>query len=513
MKRKLVLWGANEKDEKLLLALELNEEKNEVNIYSVPEEAATQDLYTDLTGKWKSGQEIAFPENHTKIVRPLTVAESLLPDNIKVDRTDVISRAQAEWHFIVLSAKMYEIYKSELGDIKEKVDNVSEYSDSLWNELKGYWTKVLEQVKEKTLFREHANSLKETTNTLFDRMKELRKESEALFEKKSKEIKASYIESLDEIEGKIDKGLGFKPIFDDLKGLQNKLKKEELTRGDRNNIWNRIDKAFKKIKEVKFGDSEGGSQNQSGASRLERRYKGLQNAISKMEQSIKRDKNELDFQNKRINSTGGQLEMQLRQAKHAMILERVNSKQEKLDDMYKTKVDLEKKIEVEKKRDEERARKQEVEEAKKAAKEKIAADMKEQKESIEGELGEKIAAASTAIAEGKVESKKAVDAAIESVAPPVREVAEKVVSTPEPTVEAKVEEKQETVSASEVATETVVEKKEEVEESTVDKAMDFIDDMKVNVMAAATVLKDKIEDAVDYVEDKVEEIKDKMEEE
>ena len=76
------------------------------------------------------------------------MSESLLPDDIKVERTDLISRAQAEWHFVVLSAKLYEMYKTELDELKDKIDKLSDYDDKLWAEAKSFWSKVQDQVKD-----------------------------------------------------------------------------------------------------------------------------------------------------------------------------------------------------------------------------------------------------------------------------------------------------------------------------------------------------------------------------
>lgn len=372
MKSKIVLWGENDKAEKQLLALELMEKENEVKIHSFPQDVATEEFYNAMMEKWREGQEVDFPENHKTETRTLTATGSILPDDLKVDKEDIITRAQAEWHFIVLSSKLYDIYETELADIEDKVKSLVKFEKPIWNEMIGYWDKVQEQVKEKNLFRDHAGALKQRTNVVFDSLKKMRKELDQEFEKGSKEVKSKFFEALDDIEGKIEKKLSLGPIFGELKKLQSDLKGEKLTRNDRNSIWNRIDKAFKQAKE-----NRGENPNENNGSQLERvekRYQGLLGAIDKMQKSINRDQSDLDFQDKRINNADGQLEAQLRQARVEVIKERIRSKGEKLDDMLKTKVMLEGKIEKEKAKEAKRAQQQKVEEAKEAVKEKIAAE-------------------------------------------------------------------------------------------------------------------------------------------
>ena len=91
MRRKLVLWGSNEKDEKMLVALELQEKENVVNIYTFPESVATEDFYKAMSEKWKDDVEVEFPSDFTKIERKLSVSDSLLPDEIRVERPDPVS--------------------------------------------------------------------------------------------------------------------------------------------------------------------------------------------------------------------------------------------------------------------------------------------------------------------------------------------------------------------------------------------------------------------------------------
>ena len=146
MKNKIVLWGKNETEEKILVAIELLEKENQVRIHEFPASAVSEDFYNTLMGDWKKGAEVAFPAEVKTTEKPLSVTDELLPETIRVDRTDVISRAKAEWHFVVLSSKLYELYSSELVDIKEKVDAMQDYSSAVWEEMKGFWSKVQQQV-------------------------------------------------------------------------------------------------------------------------------------------------------------------------------------------------------------------------------------------------------------------------------------------------------------------------------------------------------------------------------
>jgi len=393
MKKKIVLWGSDENDNKMLLALELLAKENQVKLYTFPEEIATEAFYNSMMDDWREEKEVEFPDGHKVIERPLSMTEDLLPEEIKVQRGDVINRAKTEWHFIVLSTKLYELYKSELEDFRERIARLSEFDNGLFEELKGFWSKVSDQARDRNLFREHTDKLKEITNDLFGQMKELRKKANAELSRVSEENKKKFAEQLETIEAKMDKGLGLKPIFEELKKLQSEFKNEKFTREDRNSLWQRIDKAFKKFKEKKYGDQ---GESNSRSSRLQRRYDGLLNAIEKMERSISRDEKDIAFQNKRVDKTQGQLELQIRQAKIKMIEERISSKREKLDDMLKTRTELEQRLDKERRRQEKEQVKQEVKKKAETVKAKIADEISQKSEIVE-ENAAKLAEAAKAI--------------------------------------------------------------------------------------------------------------------
>lgn len=356
MKTKLVLWGSNANNEKVLIALELRPEANKVDVYTFPQSIIKDDFSNKMMEEWRNGTEVAFPEGFTHIERELAVADGILPDDLKADRPELITRAQTEWHFLVLSTKLNEVYRTELGELKEKVDGLSNYSGEMWDTLKGFWDKVQSQVQERNLFREHADLLRDGINDLFVKLKEMRVALNNEFETKSKESYDKFMAALDVLEEKIKNGPRASSNFEELKQMQSDYRTAAMTREHRASVWDRLDGTFKLAKGESPNAQNAGAANVSASGRIQNRLDGLNAAIAKMEVSVQRDKEELDFQNKKIATTDGQLEMQIRQAKLRMIEERYSSKKEKLDEMLATRIDVEKSLTSAKEKEEKRAK-------------------------------------------------------------------------------------------------------------------------------------------------------------
>ena len=448
MKTKLVLWGTNAQDERVLIAMQLRAADNKVEIWTFPEAIASPDFAQQMLNEWRNSAEPnAFPEGATHIERELTVAESILPDDLKVERGDLVQRAQSEWHFIVLSTKLHESYKSELAEIQDKIAQMVDYSSDAWDSLKGFWNKVQEQVHDRNLFREHADILRDNTNELFDQLKKMRSSMTSEFEENSKSIYSQFNAVLDEIEKKVEQGIQrFPDIFEDLKKAQTQFRDKKLKREHSNDIWNRIDSLFKTVKEKKFGTN---AINDSTASeRLTRRYEGLIGAIDKMQDSIDRDKDELDYQTKRVNNSQGQLEAQIRQAKIDMILERVKSKQEKLDEMLVTKAEIEGKMSNYKEKEAKKATEAPKNETKREVKvEAVASPVSETEAKVAEKVEAVVAPQAEVVTEPVVETEASTEVMAETVveaetqvetpvAPQVEVVAEPVAEVPaQPDVE------------------------------------------------------------------------------
>ena len=483
MKTKLVLWGTDAKDERVLIAMELRPELNQVGIWLFPEVIATDEFSQRLFDEWRESKEVPFPEGFTFQEQELTMTQSLLPEDIKVERGDIVQRAQAEWHFIVLSSKLKEAYHSELEDLRERVDRLEDFDESIWDNLKGFWEKVQNQVRERNLFRDHIENLREGTNHLFDRLKELRKKMDDEFSKRSKETMQKFMGALEDVEQKAKEGLRLQSAFDELKRIQREYRDAQMTRDHRSKVWDRLDGAFKAIKEKRFGS--GTSSDDSPLMRIKRRYDGLLEAIQKMERSIQRDREDLDFQHKKIASTDGQLDAQIRQAKITMIDERIRSKEEKLNEMAHTRTELEGRMEQMRQREAKQAEKERLEAAKEHAKEKIAEQIKHQAAAME-EIADKLEKAADSIAPTP-------EAEPEIQAEPEIKPEPELQAEPEP--EAEPEPKPKSVKAA--PKEKKPRKKPALIETIAEKLEDAIEDVVDTTKAIAEVIEDKIEDALE----------------
>lgn len=393
MKNKLVLWGSNAQDERVLLAMELRPVDNKVDLYVFPESVATEEFSKQMMDEWRDDKPVEFPETFEKSEQELSISESLLPEDLRVERTDVVQRAQTEWHFVVLSTKLHQSYESELEELRDRVHKLEQFDDSMWETLKSFWDKVQTHIRDRNLLREHAGVLRSQTNELFSRMKELRARLDDEFKQVSKNNVDHYMGLLEEVEQRISEGMRLQNIFEDLKAIQRQFRDANFTREHRSKVWKRLDAAFKTVKEKRFGDR---GDDRSPFERLRRRYDGLLAAIDKMNRSIQRDEKDLEFQNRKIASTDGQLEAQIRQAKIKMIEERIRSKKEKLGEMQQTREELERRLEKEKEKEAQRQEQKRLEEARKEAEAKIAEKIR-QEAAARKEEAEKLEKAAGAI--------------------------------------------------------------------------------------------------------------------
>jgi hypothetical protein len=396
MRNRIAVWGRDAQEKRVLITIELQVSDSIVRIQTYPEKVVTDEVYKLFMDKWRKNQEAELPEADRVIARELSVAEGLLPDDLKAEQTDMILRAQTEWHFHVLSDKLAQNYKAELAEIEDRVERAGKYTSELWNQAKTFWQKVQGQLQDKTLLRDQGTDIRKRVDVTFEKLKAMRETLNEQYKEESTKHVAKFGELLEDAEKRISEGTHLNKVFNDLREIQRKFHNVKFTKEDRDAIYNRIDGAFKTVKEKR---GQGGKTGGATAGRTEARLQGLMKAMERMKSSMGRDQNDLKFERRRIEKTDGQLEKQIREAKVVMIESRLNSKKVKVDDMEKTKAMLEKKIEQEKQRTDKNAKKAAERAAADAAKAKIAAEMATREVSPEEKA--KLEAAAASIVDGK----------------------------------------------------------------------------------------------------------------
>ena len=321
-------------------------------------------------------------------------------------------------------------------------------------------------------------------------MKDLKKNLYKQADQKSKEVATELLQEVESISEKIQQGLGVGPLFDELKQIQNKYYKAQMNKKDKNSVWEKLDSAFKALKDNK-GKKQDKEHRNSEENHINNRLAGLADAIKRMEKSIARDQEEIDFQNIRINQTEGKLELQLREAKMKMIEQSIISKREKLDDMLKTRESLDAKVAS-------MAEKKLKRDAEQKVKDKIATNIESQKEILDSD-SEKLSAAAAEISESKQKSLKSI---VSDIVAEVKEVAEDVIITAKAALEV-AENKMEEISDK-------VEDKAEGLEDSVEAIADKLEDKAEKITENLEPVKDSVEEKIDNIEDKVEDIVDNL---
>ena len=215
------------------------------------------------------------------------MADGILPDDIRVERSDIIQRAQMEWHFVVLSSKLYRNFKTELEDFSDRVKRMELFDQGVWDELKGLWEGVQKHIYDKNLFRDHSDSLKSKANSIFEELKLLRKALNAELNQKSKIVSDNIQSRLVSIEEKIASGAVLKPLFDDLKKIQEEFKTISINREDREILWKKLNEAFKAIREKREGGSSNSNNSGSFDSENNESKKSIKDLSSTLEESKK----------------------------------------------------------------------------------------------------------------------------------------------------------------------------------------------------------------------------------
>ena len=138
MEIRFVTWGTHKESKKVLIALELKKENYKVNIYTFDESIANKEFQDKMMTVWTKGGTVDFPEGMVQIERPLS-EDSLLPDDLRVEKTGKIRNLQNEWAYLLLTEKLVESIVEEIKDIKQKVFDSTVYIKDAFEQTKNIW--------------------------------------------------------------------------------------------------------------------------------------------------------------------------------------------------------------------------------------------------------------------------------------------------------------------------------------------------------------------------------------
>jgi len=334
MKDRIVIWGTDQREQDILVAIRLLHNEDIIKIWTFSKEGLDKDFAEKLFENWEEGMEDSFPKPHQLIERGIT-EENLLPENIKTKKSDVIRIAEQEWRVRVLSFRLYEHLKEQIKQLDIRAANLTMFSKDVWEEAKDVSKSIKENTLDRNIKREHTTELRNSLDPVFDKLKKLQENEHDKFLAASKTNLEGMQAKIDGVMTDVENSNNTKKAFDALKVLQQETKGIELITKHHYSLRTSFNKAFEALKEKrKAGFSE----------KIGKRVEGLKGAIAKMESSIKRDKDSSVYQTSKLSrDKTTQLEHQLRSAKIKLIDDRIESKQAKLNDMYLTLKDLEKK--------------------------------------------------------------------------------------------------------------------------------------------------------------------------
>lgn len=337
-KDKAILWGYDDQDIDIVVGLQLKTNENKVDFFVYKRKDLNKNELDQLTEAWLKNTDGTLPLGYTHLEQDMSVS-SFLPDNVKAKDMDAVQNIKQEWFIAILSERLYQMYKIEIQNLDEKVREAKKYNKGLSEQAKELWDKIKTHREEQNLTRDHVEDLKEDTNKVFEKIKVLRDQSNNAYENESNSNVEIIENRLNEFDGELSANfINFKKVFEELKAFQQLTRDMNLTKEHRELIRLRINERFDTLNKKRDEHKE-----QRG-NFTEQRLKGLDEAITKMLESINYDKKQREIQQKGMGKAETKLEIQLREMKLKVFDEKIKSKQEKLDDMLKTKEKLQKEL-------------------------------------------------------------------------------------------------------------------------------------------------------------------------
>ncbi len=391
MNTRLVMWGEIGTDRKALITFNLEEENAKIHIYAFPRENVTKEIQDALFVEWKNGGDYTFPENaiHWEIDAN---SDTILPENMKVDRLDTVLQSQHKWGKKLMSSKINQLLTDEVKLLEEKASVVAEYDQTLWDKAKAQWEKISSYQKKNEISWEQTTVLKDKINAIFEALKAAKRIINENENQANAVLLKKYSTHLEELQTKLIYNDQWKYIFEELKKMQAELKDAPFRWNQKRTIYNQINIIYNDLRKYRFTEILG---------KIQERIKQLTKILSSLEDSIARD-NEMYQQQveKMQHYTRGKLSVEELKNRFGNILERTKEKETKATGIKQTIAQLKSEIAKEEKQQKEREQQQQKREQEELEKEQKSEEKRPAKQaSVNVENTENIPEATTAAVE------------------------------------------------------------------------------------------------------------------
>ena len=388
MNTRLVLWGEIGTDRKALIAIHLDEETAKIHIHAFPKEEVTKEIQDAVFVEWKNGGEFTFPENaiHWEIDAN---SDTILPEEVKVDRLDVVLQSQHKWGKKLMSSKINQLLSDEVKLLEEKASVVAEYDQSLWDKAKAQWEKIASYQKKNEISWEQTTVLKDKINSIFEALKAVKRINNENEDQANAVLVKNYYKRIEDLQSKLIYSDQWKFIFEELKKIQTELKDAAIRWNHKRTIYNQVNAIFDDLRKYRMTEI---------VSKTQGRIAQLTKILDGLKDSIKRDNESYQMQVEKMQHyTRGKLSVDELKSRFGDILSRTKEKETKAEGIKQTIAQLKADIEKEKKqhqereeqrikREQEEAAKQEEMEAKRQAKKEAKVISESEHESAETEI-------------------------------------------------------------------------------------------------------------------------------
>jgi len=360
MNTRLVLWGEIGTDRKALIAIFLDEETAKIHLYAFPKEEVTKEVQDALFIEWKNGGDFTFPENaiHWEVDAN---SDTILPENVKVDRTDIVLQSQHKWGKKLMSTKINQLLMDEVKLLEEKASVLADYDASLWDKAKAQWEKISSYQKKNEISWEQTTVLKDRINSVFEALKAVKRINHENEDQANAVLVKSYFRRIEDLQSKLIYADQWKHIFDELKKMQAELKEAAIRWNHKKNLYNKINEIFDDLRKYRVTEI---------VSKTNNRIAQLTKILSGLKDSVARDSDSYKMQLEKMQHyTRGKLTEEEIKNRFGFILDTVKEKEAKILGIQQTiaqlKADLEKEKQQQEKREKEKLKREKDQQTKK----------------------------------------------------------------------------------------------------------------------------------------------------